>query len=120
MNSPVKDAIGVLKLVGLHIEHPTVVSQRTLRAASDEAIARLEATTTAQADELGRLYCALLSATPRGHVPYVTLTTSPATPYGCVITNADGNVVDRQVGKTIEGLVAMIAARQAPRAEAAQ
>lgn len=121
MISPIKEAIGALKLVSLHLDHPTTVAAPVLRAASQEAIQRLQATSTATADELGRLYCALVAVTPRGHMPHVTLTNLPATPYGCVITDAAGNVVDRQIGKTIEGLAALIGARSKPApAEAAQ
>lgn len=121
MIGPIKEAVGALKLVSLHLDHPTVVGSRTLREACNEAIERLQATLPPCAEDLGRLYQQLLAVTPRGHLPHVTLTTEPSTPYGCVITDASGNVVDRQVGKTVEGLAAMIAARHpAGRGEAAR
>lgn len=103
-------AIGALKLVGLHLDHPTVIDPAVMRAASTEAIERLQAQTPGQVADLGPLYCALLAVTPRGHLPHVTLTLNPTTPYGAVITDATGSVVARQIGKTIDGLAALIAA----------
>jgi hypothetical protein len=103
-------AIGALKLVSLHLDHPTVIARDVVRAASTEAIERLQAQTPGQVADLGPLYCALLAVTPRGHLPHVTLTLTPATPFGAVITDAHGNVVARQIGKTIDGLAQLIAA----------
>ena len=104
-------AIGALKLVALHLDHPTVIDKATVRAASNEAIEHLQAQLPPQAADLGRLYAALVAVTPRGHLPHVTLTLDPVTPYGAVITNATGEVVVRQIGKTIEGLTQLIALR---------
>lgn len=103
-------AIGALKLVALHLDHPTVIDKATVRAASNEAIGHLQAQNPHAAD-LGRLYAALIAVTPRGWLPYVTLTMDPITPYGAVITNAAGEITHRQVGKTIDGLTQLIALR---------
>jgi hypothetical protein len=103
-------AIGALKLMCLHLDHPAVIDRAVMRAASTEAIERLQAQTPGQVADLGPLYSALLAVTPRGHLPHVTLTLNPATPYGAVITDAHGNVVARQIGKTIDGLTQLIAA----------
>jgi hypothetical protein len=70
------------------------------------------------AEELGRLYADLLAVTPRGSLPYVTLTLDPAMPYACVITDAAGQVIDRQVGKTSAGIVERIRLRHAPASQA--
>ncbi len=118
--SVTEHAIGALKLVAMHLDHPTVIKPATLRAASLEAIEHLQAQQPPQAADLGRLYAALLAVTPRGHLPYVTLTLDPAVPFGAVITDAAGNIVTRQIGKSIEGLAQIIALRfPAGRGEAA-
>lgn len=57
--------------------------------------------------DLPRLYSALVAATPRGYVPYVTLTQDPARPYGTVIANSDGSLMLTLKGKTIEGLATL-------------
>jgi hypothetical protein len=103
-------AIGALKLTSLHLDHPGVVPATVLRDACADAIALLRLNHPCAAD-LGSFFCSLLAVTPRGYMPYVTLTTDPATPYACVITDADGNIVDRQLGKTIEGITEMIRLR---------
>ncbi len=103
-------AIGALKLTSLHLDHPGVVPATVLRDACADAIALLRLNHPCAAD-LGSFFCSLLAVTPRGYMPYVTLTTDPATPYACVITDAAGNVVDRQLGKTIEGVTELIRLR---------
>lgn len=110
MTSATQHAIGALKLASLHLDHPSVVPASALRGACAEAILHLQAAMP-HADDLGRLYSALLAVTPRGLLPHVTLTGNPATPYGCVITNAAGQLVDCQVGKTIEGIAELIRLR---------
>lgn len=116
MPSSTQHAIGALKLVALHLDHPTVVSPALLRAAAKEAIERLQ-NHIPHADDLSRLYAALFAVTPRGHLPHVTLTTDATVPYGAVITDAKGNIVTRQVAKSIDGLVQIIATRFGPTAE---
>ncbi len=112
MNTPsaLTHAIGALKLVRLHIEHPSVVSARDLQAAAAEAIERIEHANPNR-DDLGRLYAELVRVTPRGTVPYVTLTQDACLPFGCVITDATGSVITRQLAKSIEGLVQIIRTR---------
>jgi len=108
--SAAQHAIGALKLASLHLDHPSVVPATVLRGACNEAIAHLQANQP-HADDLGRLYCSLFAVLPRGHLPHVTLTLDKAAPYACVITNAAGDLVDRQAGKTIEGITEMIRLR---------
>lgn len=112
MNTPsaLTHAIGALKLVRLHIEHPSVVSARELQAVADEAIERIEQANLHR-DDLGRLYAELVRVTPRGAVPYVTLTQDASVPFGCVITDASGSVITRQLAKSIEGLVQIVRTR---------
>lgn len=107
-HSAVHHAIGALKLVRLHIDHPTVISSELLGSAASEAVERLIARNPHMAD-LGELYASLLAVTPLGHLPHVTLTRDAKTPYGAVVTDSHGNVVARQIGKTIEGLTQLIA-----------
>lgn len=109
--SPTQDAIGALKLNLLHMDHPTVIDQKTAREASKEAIARLQAQTPPGADQLVQLYTALLTCLPHGYMPHVTLTTDPAQPYAAVVTTLEGSLVLFQRGKTIEGVTALIKAR---------
>jgi len=108
--SAAQHAIGALKLASLHLDHPSVVPAIVLRGACNEAIVHLHADQP-HADDLGRLYCSLFAVLRRGYLPYVTLTTDPATPFACVITDGAGHVVDRQAGKTIEGITEMIRLR---------
>lgn len=108
--SALTHAIGALKLVRLHLDHPSVVSARELQAVAAEAIERIEHANPHR-DELGRLYAELVRVTPRGHIPYVTLTQDVTVPYGCVITDASGVAVTRQLAKSIDGLVQIIRTR---------
>lgn len=110
MNSPTHHAIGALKLVSLHLDHPYVVPEHVMRGAAAEAIERLSCNTP-HATQLVQLYTQLLAILPVDYLPYVTLTTQPATPYGAVIATTAGKLVLTQVGKTVEGVVAMIGAR---------
>lgn len=112
MNTPsaLTHAIGALKLVRLHIDHPSVVSAGQLQAAAAEAIERIEHAYPHR-DDLARLYAELVRITPRGYVPYVTLTQDSAVPFGCVITDATGSVITRQLAKSIDGLVQIIRTR---------
>lgn len=110
----VDHAVGVLKLVGVHIDHPTVIDKKLLRDASREAIERLQQQEAPAAHHLATLYMRLVERTPEGYVPYVTLTRDPLRPYGAVITDTSENVVARQLAKTVDSLVELIAA-QLPR-----
>lgn len=113
--SATQHAIGALKLASLHLDHPSVIPGRVLHATCAEAIDRLQ-TNQPHADDLGRLWCSLFAVLPGGYLPHVTLTTDQAVPFACVITDATGNVVDRQAGKTIEGITEIIRLRHAPSA----
>lgn len=104
-------AIGALKLVELHLDFPTVIDRATVRDASREAIERLQQPQDANARHLPALVCALFQRLPRNLVPHVTITRDAQRPFAAVITDTDGNLVDRQMGKTIEGLVELLAAR---------
>ncbi|BAU76152.1 hypothetical protein [Metapseudomonas furukawaii] len=110
----VDHAVGVLKLVGLHIDHPTVIDQKLVRDASAEAIERLQQQIAPAAHHLALLYARLIERTPQGYRPYVTLTQDPQRPYGAVITDTNDNVVARQLGKSVDSLVELLAA-QLPR-----
>lgn len=109
-------ATGALKLALLQLDHPAVVSKAQLRSAALTAIEQLQSNAV-HIDDLGRLYSAVLAVTPRSHLPHVTLTNDEKTPYGVVITDKAGNVVDRQIGKTIEGVTQLIATRLKPLAK---
>lgn len=105
-----QQAIGALKLVELHLDHPTVFSKGTLRGACREAIERLQANRL-HAEDLGRLYAELVRITPRGHLPYVSVTPADPAPFAAIIVNAAGAIVTQQRAKSIDGLVQIIALR---------
>lgn len=120
VQNPIADAVGTLKLVGMHLTAPTAYPADILQDAATECIERLAALPQSTI-ELGDLYCCLVAITPRGWLPHVTLTTDPARPFGAVITDEAGNVAARHTGKTIEGLVTILRARlPAGRGEAQQ
>jgi hypothetical protein len=108
--NPITDAIGVVKLADMHFRNPTAVDAATVRDASAECIQRLEAIRP-EALHLVALYTALLSVTPLGWLPHVTLTNDPLRPFGAVITDEAGNIAARDVGKSVEGLVSLLRAR---------
>ena len=110
MISPAKQAIGALKLAVLNIEHPGTVSAATVTTACNDAAISL-LSNQPHADDLVRLYSQLLAVTPPGYLPHVTLVDEAPVNFGCVITDAAGNVVDRQVGKTTEGITELIRLR---------
>ena len=120
MTSPANHAIGALKLAVLNIDHPGVVRPSIVQTAAVDAIGRLQSNQP-HADDLVRLYSQLLAVTPTGYLPHVTLTHTTPANFGCVITDAAGNVVDRQIGKTTEGIAELIRLRfTRPKAEATQ
>lgn len=112
-SSALNNATGALKLALLQLDLPAVVSQAQLRSAALSAIEQLQSNAV-HIDDLGRLYSAVLAVTPRFHLPHVTLTNDERGLYGVVITDRAGNVIDRQTGKTIEGLTQLIATRLQP------
>ncbi|MCP1646968.1 hypothetical protein [Pseudomonas nitroreducens] len=109
-SNPIADAVGTLKLVGMHLVAPTAYPAEAVRDAAEECIGRLHAIPE-QAIQLAKLYAELLAVTPRGWLPHVTLTTDPVRPFGTVITDEAENVAFRATGKTIEGLVHVVKAR---------
>lgn len=108
--NPIADAIGVVKLVSMHHANPGTVSAATVRDAADECIQRLQGIPP-QALELAALYCALLAVLPVGLLPYVTLTNNPSYPYGAVIADAANNIAATAIGKSVEGVTAIIATK---------
>ncbi|WP_205466161.1 hypothetical protein, partial [Klebsiella pneumoniae] len=61
--------------------------------------------------QLALLYAALVAITPRGWLPHVTLTNDEVRPYGAIVTDAAGNIAASGLGKTVNGLVAVVSAR---------
>lgn len=106
----IQDAIGVLKLTDMHLNNPNAISADTLRAASNECIARLEQVNP-EALQLVTLFSLLFALLPAGWLPYVTLTTDAVRPFGTVITDEAGNIACRETGKSVDGLVALVQAR---------
>ena len=117
--NPITDAIGVVKLAGMHFNNPTAMPAAVVRDAAAECIERLEGI-PAQALELVGLYTALLAFMPRGWLPHVTLTTDPVRPFGVVVTDEAGNIASHARGKTVDSLVELLRLRlPAGRGEAA-
>ena len=108
--NPITDAIGVVKLAGMHFQNPTAVPANVVRDASTEVLQRLESIQP-EALQLVTLYTDLLAITPVGWLPNVTLTTDPLRPFGAVITDEAGNVAARDKGKTVDSLVALLRLR---------
>lgn len=108
--NPITDAIGVVKLAGMHFQNPTAVPANVVRDASTEVLQRLEAIQP-EALQLVTLYTDLLAITPAGWLPHVTLTTDPLRPFGAVITDEAGNVAAWDKGKTVDSLVALLRLR---------
>jgi hypothetical protein len=106
----ITDAIGVVKLAGMHFQNPTAVPANVVRDASTEVLQRLESIQP-EALQLVTLYTDLLAITPAGWLPHVTLTTDPLRPFGAVITDEAGNVAAWDKGKTVDSLVALLRLR---------
>lgn len=108
--NPITDAIGVVKLAGMHFQNPTAVPAEVVRDAAAECIQRLESIPE-RALELLSLHSALATIVPRDWLPYVTLTTDPVRPFGAVITDEAGNIAASGAGKTVDSLVALLRLR---------
>ena len=108
--NPIADAIGVVKLASMHHNNPGAVSAETVRDAANECIQRLEAIPP-RALDLAALYCALFAIMPERLLPYVTLTGSATYPFGAVIADEANNVAATGIGKSVEGLTAIIATK---------
>lgn len=108
--NPITDAIGVVKLTGMHFQNPTAVSASAVRDASVEVLQRLDAINP-EAFHLVTLYTSLLAITPLGWLPHVTLTNDLERPFGAVITDEAGNVAAWDKGRTVDSLVAQLQLR---------
>ncbi|HCF3784943.1 TPA: hypothetical protein NIE47_001466 [Pseudomonas aeruginosa] len=108
--NPIADAVGTLKLIGMHFAAPTAYPADALQAAATECIDRL-AGQPQEVSQLALLYAALVAITPRGWLPHVTLTNDEVRPYGAIVTDAAGNIAASGLGKTVNGLVAVVSAR---------
>lgn len=82
----------------------------TVRDAADECVQRLRGIPP-QALELAALYCALFALLPHRWLPYVTLTGDTERPFGAVITDEAGNIAATTIGKSVEGVTALIATK---------
>lgn len=112
----IRDAIGALKLVPMHFDHPRTVLSATLYGAAVEAVGRLEQVPPA-AIELLEAFRAVKGVCRDGDTAYVTATTSPERPYGAVVVDAAGRLAASANGKTIEGLAELIRLRLPVRPE---
>lgn len=110
-------AIGALKLVPMHLNHPTIVSRATVIGATSEALAMLEGLppVTSELAEVFRLVDAVVQ---EGQTAYVTPTRSPSHPYGAVVADQRGRLLATAVGKTKEGLAELIRMQLTPPAPA--
>lgn len=109
-------AVGALKLVPLHLNHPTIVSRATLIGASAEATTLLESLppVTTELAEVFRLVDAVIG---EGQVAYVTPTKCPERPYGAVVADSRGRLCATATGKTKEGLAELIRLQLQPPTE---
>lgn len=108
--NPITDAIGTLKLTGMHLNNRSAVPAEVVQDAADECIQRLQSL-DARLLELLLLHEALQRVLPAGWLPYVTITGELERPYGAAIANEAGYIFCRYVGKSIDGLVALVIAR---------
>ncbi|MCO8167844.1 hypothetical protein NJC40_08640 [Pseudomonas sp. 21LCFQ02] len=100
-------AIGALKLVPMHLNHPTIVSRSTVIGATSEALAMLEGL-PAVTSELAEVFRLVDAAVHEGQTAYVTPTKSPEHPYGAVVADGKGRLVATAVGKSAAGLAELI------------
>lgn len=109
-------AVCALKLVPLHLNHPTIVSRSTLIGATSEALSMLEGLPPITA-ELAEVFRAVDAVLLDGQVAYVTPTRSPERPYGAVVADAEGRLCAAATGKTKEGLAELIRLQLVPQQE---
>ncbi|MBP1087038.1 MULTISPECIES: hypothetical protein [Pseudomonas] len=109
-------AVGALKLVPMHLNHPTIVSRSTLIGATSEALSMLDGlpTVTAELAEVFRMVDAVLL---EGQVAYVTPTRCPERPYGAVVADLKGRLCATATGKSKEGLAELIRLQLVPQKE---
>ena len=109
-------AVGALKMVPMHLNHPTIVSRSTLIGATTEALSMLEGLPPVTA-ELAEVFRRVESVLLEGQVAYVTPTRCPERPYGAVVADAKGRLCTTAMGKTKEGLAELIRLQLVPQEE---
>ncbi|MCQ9469827.1 MULTISPECIES: hypothetical protein [Pseudomonas] len=109
-------AVGALKMVPMHLNHPTIVSRSTLIGATTEALSMLEDLPPVTA-ELAEVFRRVESVLLEGQVAYVTPTRCPERPYGAVVADAKGRLCATAMGKTKEGLAELIRLQLVPQEE---
>ncbi len=109
-------AVGALKMVPMHLNHPTIVSRSTLIGATTEALSMLEDLPPVTA-ELAEVFRRVESVLLEGQVAYVTPTRCPERPYGAVVADAEGRLCATAMGKTKEGLAELIRLQLVPQEE---
>ncbi|MEE4698595.1 hypothetical protein V2K91_25460 [Pseudomonas alliivorans] len=109
-------AVGALKMVPMHLNHPTIVSRSTLIGATTEALSMLEDLPPVTA-ELAEVFRTVESVLLEGQVAYVTPTRCPERPYGAVVADAKGRLCATAMGKTKEGLAELIRLQLVPQEE---
>lgn len=103
----INSAVGALKLVPMHLNHPTMISRATLIGASSEAVALLESLPYVSV-ELAEVFRCVDAVIGEGQITYVTSVKCPEYPYGAVVADAKGNVLAAAKGKSKEGLAELI------------
>lgn len=106
----ITDAIGTLKLTGMHLNNRSAVAADVMQDAAAECIQRLQRIDTRQLQLLA-IHEALAKVLPAGWLPYVTVTGEQERPYGAAIANETGYIFCHYVAKSIDGLVALVCAR---------
>ncbi|MCF9017367.1 hypothetical protein GIV21_04450 [Pseudomonas syringae] len=109
-------AVGALKMVPMHLNHPTIVSRSTLIGATTEALSMLEGLPPVTA-ELAEVFRMVESVLLKGQVAYVTPTRCPERPYGAVVADTKGRLCATATGKSKEGLVELIRLQLVPQEE---
>ncbi|WP_122688876.1 hypothetical protein, partial [Pseudomonas viridiflava] len=105
-----------LKMVPMHLNHPTIVSRSTLIGATTEALSMLEGLPPVTA-ELAEVFRMVESVLLEGQVAYVTPTRCPERPYGAVVADAKGRLCATATGKSKEGLAELIRLQLVPQEE---
>lgn len=109
-------AVGALKMVPMHLNHPTIVSRSTLIGATTEALSMLEGLPPVTA-ELPEVFRMVESVLLEGQVAYVTTTRCPERPYGAVVADTKGRLCATATGKSKEGLAELIRLQLVPQEE---
>ncbi|WP_122613699.1 hypothetical protein [Pseudomonas viridiflava] len=109
-------AVGALKMVPMHLNHPTIVSRSTLIGATTEALSMLEGLPPVTA-ELAEVFRMVESVLLEGQVAYVTPTCCPERPYGAVVADANGRLCATATGKSKEGLAELVRLQLVPQEE---